>query len=509
MTTLSLSSAAPTSVDADALVIGVVATPSGPSPTPDARPVDEALGSRLTSLLAAMGAEGKAEEVTKIPTFDALRPGMVLAVGLGDRPDGDVDDELLRRAAGAAVRAAAGSRSVGVLLPAASAEQVSAVAEGALLGSYAFDRYRTGDAPKAPVENVTVLTAVADQPAATEARDRAETVASAVRLARDLVNTPPSDLHPQEFADIAASTAAAAGLTVDVLDEQRLRDQGYGGILGVGQGSVHPPRLVRLEYRPGDAAGGETRTLALVGKGVTFDSGGLSLKPSASMDWMKSDMAGAAAVLGALTAIARLRTPLRVVGYLPLVENMPSGSAQRPSDVLTTYGGKTVEVMNTDAEGRLILADALVRSTEDRPDLVVDTATLTGAQLVALGTRTAAVMASDDEVRDGVVRAGARAGESLWPMPLPDELRKGLDSPVADIANVAGDRWAGMLVAGVFLREFVPAGVRWAHLDIAGPSFNKQEAYGYTPKGGTGMSTRTLVQIAEDLAHGRLCGPLG
>jgi leucyl aminopeptidase len=219
---------------------------------------------------------------------------------------------------------------------------------------------------------------------------------------------------------------------------------------------------------------------------------------------MKSDMGGAAAVLGALKAVAKLAPKVNVVGYLAIAENMPSGTAQRPSDVITIYGGKTVEVLNTDAEGRLVMADALVRAGEDEPDLIVDVATLTGAQLVALGTRTSGVMANDDDVREKVVSAATRAGEAAWPMPLPEDLRKGLDSAVADIANISGDRWGGMLVAGVFLQEFVPDGVRWAHIDIAGPAFHKGEPYGYTAKGGTGAAVRTLVQVAEDVAAGAL-----
>jgi leucyl aminopeptidase len=222
------------------------------------------------------------------------------------------------------------------------------------------------------------------------------------------------------------------------------------------------------------------------------------------MQVMKSDMGGAAAVLAAMQAITVLRPAVRVVGYLPLAENMPSGTAQRPSDVITIYGGTTVEVLNTDAEGRLVLADVLARSADDEPTLLVDVATLTGSQIIALGSRISAVMANDDAVRDALVDAARRGGEAMWPMPLPDELRKSLDSTVADIANVAADRNAGMLIAGVFLREFVPAGVRWAHLDIAGPSFNEGEAYGYMPKGGTGSGTRTLIQIVEDVAEHRL-----
>ncbi|RFU38758.1 leucyl aminopeptidase, partial [Actinomadura logoneensis] len=402
--------------------------------------------------------------------------------------------EGLRRAAGAALRALAGKTRVAVALPAASAEELEAVALGALLGNYGFTAYRTSERP-GPVGEI-VLVGSGDEAAVR----RAETLASAVSLVRDLVNTPPSDLSPEDFAGVATKVASEGGLDIEVLDEKALVDGGYGGIVGVGQGSANPPRLVRLAYTHPEAS----KTLALVGKGITFDSGGLSLKPAEGMDWMKSDMGGAAAVLGALAAIAELKPAVNVVGYLALAENMPSGTAQRPSDVLTVYGGKTVEVLNTDAEGRLVMADPIVRSGEDGPDLLIDVATLTGAQLVALGTRTTGVMANDDEVREKVVAAAVRSGEPSWGMPLPEELRKGLDSAVADIANISGERWGGMLVAGVFLKEFVPDGVRWAHLDIAGPSYNKGEPYGYTPKAGTGAAVRTLVAVAEDMAAGEL-----
>jgi leucyl aminopeptidase len=415
-----------------------------------------------------------------------------VAVGLGDSPDA----EGLRRAAGVAVRALAGSARVALALPAGSADEAGAVATGALLGNYSYLRYRTGNDHKAPVQEITVLTG----DGAADAVRRAEVLAESVTLVRDLVNTPPSDLNPEAFAEVAERVAADSKLDIEVLDETALVERGYGGIAGVGQGSINPPRLVRLAYSHPEA----TKTVAFVGKGITFDTGGLSLKPADAMDWMKSDMGGAAAVLGALKAVAKLQPKVNVIGYLPMAENMPSGTAQRPSDVISIYGGRTVEVLNTDAEGRLILADALVRAAEDEPDLVVDVATLTGAQLVALGTRTAGVMANDDDVREKVVAAAERAGEAAWPMPLPEELRKGLDSSVADIANISSDRWGGMLTAGVFLKEFVPEGLRWAHLDIAGPSFHKGEPYGYTPKGGTGAATRTLVQIAEDVAAGTL-----
>jgi leucyl aminopeptidase len=369
------------------------------------------------------------------------------------------------------------------------------VALGGLLGGYAFRRYRTEPAPSA---SLTVLAHASDTAPAAE---RAQVLADAVSLVRDLVNTGPSDLVPAMFAARAEQVAADGGLAITVLDEDALAEGGYGGILGVGQGSVNPPRLVRLEHAPEGAA----RTLVLAGKGITFDSGGLSLKPAKSMESMKSDMSGAAAVLGAMQAIAALGLPVRVVGYLSIAENMPSGTAQRPSDVLTMFGGTTVEVTNTDAEGRLVLADVLAASAADSPDILIDVATLTGAQVVALGPLVGGVMANDDGLRDAVVDAGRRAGEAMWPMPLPAELAKGLESPVADLVNLPSDsRGGGMLIAGLFLQEFVPSGVRWAHLDIAGPAFNESGPHGYTPKGGTGAATRTMVQIAQDMADGRL-----
>ncbi|MFI6747300.1 leucyl aminopeptidase [Actinomadura luteofluorescens] len=492
VTSISLDSADLAGLDVDAIVIGVAPAGAGAAPADGAHALDRAMDGRLADALGALGATGKAGEVTRLPSLGAVPAKVIVAAGLGEDPSA----EDLRRAAGAAVRSLAGTARVAVALPASGAEGVEAVALGALLGAYSFDTFRTGDGHKSPVEEIRLIAPASEE----AALGRARTLAASVKLVRDLVNTPPSHLSPEDFAGEAERVAAESGLAIEVLDEKALVEGGYGGIAGVGQGSVNPPRLVRLAYTHPEAG----RTLALVGKGITFDSGGLSLKPTDAMDWMKSDMGGAAAVLGALAAIAELRPAVNVVGYLALAENMPSGTAQRPSDVLRIYGGKTVEVLNTDAEGRLVMADALVRAGEDSPDLIVDVATLTGAQLVALGTRTTGVMANDDDVREKVVAAAGRAGEPSWGMPLPPELRKGLDSAVADIANISGERWGGMLVAGTFLKEFVPDGVKWAHLDIAGPAFHKGEPYGYTPKGGTGAAARTLVQIAEDVAAGVL-----
>jgi leucyl aminopeptidase len=494
-TTLRTSQESPRDAKADAIIVGVAQGPDGPVPAPGAEEVDAALGGNLAETLAALGATGKAEEVTKLASAGKLTAPLIAAVGVGSPADGSApfDGEALRRAAGAAVRALTNGKPlrVALALPARDGAEAEAVALGALLGGYTFGRY-TG---KKQDTEVILLGSDTEGAAA-----RARVLADAMTLVRDLVNTGPSDLYPATLAAEAERVAGAAGLDVEVLDEKALADGGYGGLTGVGQGSVHPPRLARVAYTNPDA----TKTVVLVGKGITFDSGGLSLKPPKSMEAMKSDMGGAAAVLAAVSVIAQLGPAVNVVGYLCMAENMPSGTAQRPSDIITMYGGRTVEVLNTDAEGRLVMADALARSAADSPDLLIDVATLTGAQLVALGPRIMGVMANDDAVLHGVVDAARRAGEAAWPMPLPEELRKGLDSPVADIANVTQERNGGMLVGGLFLREFVPDGVRWAHLDIAGPAYHEGEPYGYTPKGGTGAAVRLLVQVALDVADGRL-----
>ncbi len=328
-------------------------------------------------------------------------------------------------------------------------------------------------------------------------------LAEAVAGTKDLVNCPPLDLYPARFAELAQALGKEHGVSVKVLDEAALRKGGYGGLVGVGQGSSRGPRLVKVSYKPSGRAR-DRKHLALVGKGITFDSGGLSIKPAAGMETMKLDMAGAAAVLHTVVAASRLGLPVAVTGWLCLAENMPSGTAQRPSDVITIYGGRTVEVLNTDAEGRLVLADGIVAACEEDPDVLVDVATLTGAQMVALGNRVSAVMANDDDLRAQITSAADDSGEQFWPMPLPSELRPSMDSAVADIANI-GDRFGGMLVAGLFLSEFVGtradgSTVPWAHLDIAGPAFNSGGAHGYTGKGGTGVAVRTLLTLAERLA---------
>jgi leucyl aminopeptidase len=450
----------------------------------------EATG-ELEVALKALGAKGGAEQTTRV-VVPSLPVASVLAVGLGKVRD-EWPADVIRRAAGAAARALSGTEAVATTLTELDME---AAIEGLILGSYRFIDFRS--AKTAPKESgLTKLTALSTAKGAKSTAARAADIATAVATARDFVNTPPSHLFPAEFAKRAKALGEAAGLVVEVLDEKALDKAGYGGIVGVGKGSSRQPRLVRLTHKGGTSK--KSKKVALVGKGITFDTGGISIKPAASMHHMTSDMGGAAAVIATVVLAAKQQLPIDVIATVPMAENMPSSTAQRPGDVLTQYGGITVEVLNTDAEGRLVLADAIVRACEDDPDYLIETSTLTGAQTVALGARTPGVMGSDD-FRDRVAALSQGVGENGWPMPLPDELKDDLKSTVADLANVSGSRYAGMLVAGVYLREFVADGVQWAHLDIAGPAYNTGGPWGYTGKGGTGVPTRTMFAVLEDIA---------
>ncbi|WP_055603460.1 leucyl aminopeptidase [Streptomyces aureus] len=504
MTALTLSTAGAATLRADALVIGVAKSGKTLVVAPGAEAVDKAFDGRLAAVLETLGASGAEGEATKLPAPAGLKAPVVLAVGLGSAPEDGASygAETLRRAAGVAARTLTGSKKAAFALPIDDAEDASAIAEGALLGAYAFDQYRSsGDAKdaKKPLGEVALLGAKPRDKAHKAAAERAQAVAEEINRARDLINMPPNDLTPAAFAAAAQAAGKEHGLKVQVLDEKALAKGGFGGILGVGVGSQNPPRLVRIGYTHPKAE----KTLALVGKGITYDSGGISLKPAGHNETMKCDMSGAAAVFSTVVAAARLGLEVNVTGWLALAENMPSGSATRPGDVLRMYSGKTVEVLNTDAEGRLVLADALTRASEEHPDAIVDVATLTGAMVLALGNRTFGIMANDDDFRSAIHEIAEEVGEASWPMPLPADLRKGMDSPTADIANM-GERMGGGLVAGLFLQEFVGEGITWAHLDIAGPAFHEGAPYGYTPKGGTGSSVRTLVRLAELTAAGEL-----
>ncbi|MFD7085270.1 leucyl aminopeptidase [Streptomyces sp. NPDC002181] len=512
MTALTLSTAGAATLRADALVVGVAKGPKGPVVAAGAEAVDKAYDGKLAAVLDALGASGAEGETTKLPAPDGLKVPVVLAVGLGSVPEKDesFDEEALRRAAGAAARALHGRKKAAFALPLEDASAVTAVAEGALLGAYAFTVYQGGEkkagkgaekngGPKQPLAEVVLLGAKPRDKEHKAAAERASVVATEVNVARDLINTPPNDLTPEAFAAVASATAKEHGIKVQVLDEKALTKGGYGGIMGVGKGSENPPRLVKIAYTHPDAE----KHLAFVGKGITYDSGGISLKPAGHNETMKCDMSGAAAVFASVVAVAKLGLPVNVTGWLALAENMPSGSATKPGDVLRMYSGKTVEVLNTDAEGRLVLGDALTKASEENPDAIVDVATLTGAMVLALGDRTFGIMANDDAFRTSIHEIAEEVGEASWPMPLPEDLRKTMDSPTADIANM-GVRMGGGLVAGLFLQEFVGEGITWAHLDIAGPAFHEGAPYGYTPKGGTGSAVRTLVRLAERTATGDL-----
>ena len=451
-------------------------------------PVTQLAPKGLLEALVAVGAKGTANEVTRVVVDGTL----VIAYGLGDA--NDIDDEAVRRAVGAVTRTLNGVEKAAI-----SAEfGVQPVVEGLLLGGYVYNGLKStantldDDNTDAELPQTTEVTVVgADE----KAFEQAVIVAESVNLARDLVNTPSNFLYPESYAAVMGEVASAAGLDIEVLDDKALEDQGFGGILSVGRGSARTPRLVHLTWAPSSA----TKKVALVGKGITFDTGGISLKPGSGMEDMISDMGGSAAQLGVIAAAARLELPVRIDAWLPLAENMPSGTATRPGDVITHYGGITSEVINTDAEGRLVLADAIARACEDNPDYLIETATLTGAQLVALGNRTSGVMGSDD-LRDLIAETGRAVGEQAWAMPLLEEQEDELKSPIADIRNTHNARTGGMLFAGLYLSRFVPENVEWAHIDIAGPAWNGGGAWGYTPKRATGAPVRTILEALNRLA---------
>jgi leucyl aminopeptidase len=499
VTTFTLRKGSPDKTRADVVVVGVVSTRKGLVAAPGGEAVAAAYGRKFAPMLATLGFKGKAGQTAKIPTAGAIRSPLLILVGLGE--EADLGPDVVRRAAGVAARTVSNAASVALALPAGDAAHVRAVTEGYLLGGYSFDTYKSAASPDEAGE-VVVLSEAARDKAAVAALETAQVVAAAVSRTRDWVNTPPGDLTPGAFADAVSAAAKKHKVRVTVLDEKQLLAGGFGGIIGVGQGSANPPRLVQLTYKPR----GAKSHLGLVGKGITYDSGGLSIKTAAGMQTMKSDMAGAAAVVNATLAIAELGLPVAVTTFVPMAENMLSGHATRPGDVLTMYGGKTVEVLNTDAEGRLILADALVLACEARPDLLLDVATLTGACETALGDRVAGILGNDDYLLTRTVDAGRRVGEALWPLPIADEMTTKVRtySKVADLMQHNVDRYGGALYAAAFLQEFVAEGLPWAHLDIAGPSFNGRGAYGHVPSGGTGVAVATLVELAAALADGAL-----
>ena len=435
--------------------------------------------------LAALGASGKAEAVLRTLGTDGRSYALL---GLGSETP-SVDE--WRDLGGVVGRSLATVAKVELQLAVEGLAEAEALLEG-----YALGRYDVKGSLKA--QNVQLLTNLTLDKASLK---RIAVIAHSVHAARDLANTPANLLYPAEFARIAAAEADKFGLAVQIWDEKQLAKDNLGLIAAVGAGSARPPRLVKLVHKPK----GAKIKLALVGKGITFDTGGLAVKPLSGMLGMKYDMTGAATVLAAMTAIAQLALPIEVTGYLCLAENMPSGSAMRPGDVFTARNGKTVEVTNPDAEGRLVLADGISLASEGHPDLVVDVATLTGAARVALGVRYTALMGSGNGVKQ-LEGAASTSGEPVWEMPLAKELRSHLDSSVADLQNSkVGSAIGGMIVGGLFIAEFVGnkkdgSKLDWAHLDIAGPADNEGSAYGHTPKGPTGVMVRTLVALAEQMS---------
>lgn len=510
MTTLTLRTGSPANTKVDVVVIGIAQkarsgkksdAPGDLEVIPGGEDIAEAYGRKLQPLLRSFGFKGGAGEALRVPTNGVIKASQLVVIGLGSQER--IDAEAIRRAAGVAARNMGNAATVALALPAEDPELLKASVGGFLSGSYTFTTFKSSSKDSA-VNDVLVMSPNARKQEMVAALAEIEKLSQAINQARDWVNTPPNALPPAVFAESAQAwgeTLEAAGddypVTTKVLDEDALEELGCGGIIGVGVGSQQPPRLVKVTYSPEDPVA----TIALVGKGITFDSGGLSLKPAGSMPTMKSDMAGAATVIAATHAIAQLGIPVKVTTFAPMAENMPSGTATRPGDVLKMHNGKTVEISNTDAEGRLVLADALAMAAEEEPDLIIDVATLTGACIVALGERIAGIF-GDEEVLEQIQQATTVSGELVWPLPIPDDKRDEVtqDSRIADLLQHKYVRWGGSLYAAAFLEQFTED-IPWAHMDIAGPSFNTGGAWGQTPSGGTGFGITTLVEVARALAE--------
>lgn len=467
--------------------------------------LDKAMDGQLATLAAEEQFEAKKGQQLVLSTLGALSARRLVLLGLGE----DLPTELGEwiKVFAKAYRAAKGFSTTSLALTLSSSSgALLTECEGAMLGAmlahYRFDQYKTKDDPTTSIESLELILPSKSSTSLVESleslKERTSFLVEGINTARDLVNEPPNVLYPVEMAARAEKMAKEVGLKCEILDEEKMREMGMNMFLAVGQGSAQPSRLIHLTYKPKGRRKKKKPVLALVGKGVTFDSGGLSLKPANFMLNMHADMGGAAAVFGAMRTIAQLKPSIEVHGYLAAAENMTGDAAYRVNDILHAYNGKTVEIHNTDAEGRLVLGDTLTYACENGADEVIDLATLTGACLVALGKETAAVMSNDDEMREAVEGAAKQAGESIWPLPLLEELRPTLKSPVADIKNIGG-RYGGSITAALFLREFISDDVKWTHLDIAGPSFSDKDN-DHIPKGGTGFGVATLVRYVLDRA---------
>ncbi len=490
---LSLTTTDPLRAAVDVAVIGVV---EGASPRAGALAVlSKALGPVVARSLKREEFTGKKDQMLELPTLGKLKPSKVVLMGLGST---QLTEANVRTLAAKAARLAQNARATTLALevPFGVPGAERAAAEGVVLGSYRFTKYFTGDRlPKDALEKVTLTTTGKITKEARESVEIGQGVAESIAIARDLVNEPPNELYPETFAKIAQDVAKHRGLKCTVLDKAALVKKGLKLMLAVAQGSVREPRLIHLEYKP--AHGKPKKKLVFVGKGLTFDSGGLCIKPAQGMEDMKGDMGGGANVLALMSALAITKPDIEVHGLIGAVENMPDGNAYRPGDIFGSLDGKFVEIINTDAEGRLVLADVLAYGRELKPDLMLDNATLTGACIVALGPSTSGFFANQDELADRMRGAARDAGESMWQMPLLDELRDGLKSDWADLKHTA-DRWGGAITAALFLREFVGQ-TPWVHVDIAGPSM-AHRATGIYPKGGTGHGVLTFLKLVESYA---------
>ncbi|MBL9021457.1 MAG: leucyl aminopeptidase [Myxococcales bacterium] len=498
---ITLKATDPLNVAADIAVIGIV---EGASPKAGVlATLSKALGQIVPKTLKREEFSGKKDQMVEFATNGKLKPARVVLMGLGSSALSTAQVRLL--AAKAARFAQAGrATSLSLEIPFGVTGGERAAAEGVVLGAYRFTKYLTGDRlPKSSLESVTLTTTARLDKTARANVDVGRQVGESICLARDLINEPPNELYPESLAKYCQDMCKERGLKCTVFDKPALQKRGMKLILAVGQGSTHDPRLIHMVYTPeADAAGGKRaprKKLVFIGKGLTFDSGGLCIKPAQGMEDMKGDMGGAANVVALMAALSVLKPNVEVHGIIGSAENMPDGDAYRPADIFTSLDGKTVEIINTDAEGRLVLADVLAYGRELKPDLMLDNATLTGACIVALGTLTSGFYANQDELADKVKVAAREAGESMWHMPLIEELREGLKSDWADLKHTA-DRWGGSITAALFLREFV-GNTPWVHIDIAGPSM-AQRAYGIYSKGGTGHGVLTFLQLIEGYAAG-------
>ena len=472
-----------------------------PHPEGDLAIVDKALGGAISKLISEGEIKGKLREVTVVHSLDKLPAARVVIAGLGKQSEltpGKVREVvaetcrfLRQKDIDSIATIAQGAGVVGISVESAA----QAVTEGALLGTYAFRKHMTKEAEYGEIKQLTIVDADETKlPSLEKGCNLGKILAEATNLARDMVNEPANYMTPSQMAETAKQLAEKYGLELNVLEREQMQELGMGALLGVARGSLEPPRFITLHYKGGDST---TVDMALIGKGITFDSGGISIKPSEKMEEMKGDMAGGAAVMAAISAVARLKPKINVMAVIPATENLPSGSAQKPGDIVTTVSGKTIEVVNTDAEGRLVLADALGYANKLGVKCIVDVATLTGSIIIALGTVYTGAFSNNQELMDRVVAAGTEAGELIWQMPMHESFREQIKSDVADIKNVGG-RPAGSITAAQFLAEFA-GDTPWVHLDIAGTSMSEKER-GYLVKGATGVPVRTLVNLVVSLA---------